>query len=80
MCRLDAAAVRRFAAQGWNVAATLRKPAEGGSIKGRAASRSLRWTLTDQASVDAAVRQALARFGANRGASNATISPSSCCC
>ena len=60
---IGAAAVQHFAAQGWNVAATLRNPAsahfEGGA--GKVATFAL--DVTDQKSVDAAVAQAAERFG-----------------
>jgi len=61
---IGAAAVRQFAAQGWNVAATLRKPAEARFDQGAGRVEAFALDVTDQASVDAAVGQALARFGA----------------
>ncbi len=56
--------MRQFAAQGWNVAATLRKPAEARFDQGAGRVEAFALDVTDQASVDAAVGQALARFGA----------------
>ena len=60
---IGAAAVRHFAAQGWNVAATLRNPAavHFEDSAGKVADFSL--DVTDQHSVDAAVAQAVERFG-----------------
>jgi NAD(P)-dependent dehydrogenase (short-subunit alcohol dehydrogenase family) len=53
-----------FAAKGWNVAATMRTPetSDLGNASGRIAL--FRLDVTDQESVDAAVRDTLARFGA----------------
>ena len=61
---IGAAAVRHFTAHGWNVAATLRKPAQAQFDRGAGCVEAFALDVTDQASVDAAVRQALARFGA----------------
>ena len=60
---IDAATVRHFAAQGWNVAATLRNPAAAQfeDSAGKVASFAL--DVTDPHSVDAAVAQAVERFG-----------------
>ncbi len=60
---IGAAAVRHFAAQGWNVAATLRHPAQARFEQGAGCVQAFALDVTDQASVDAAVAQALARFG-----------------
>ena len=61
---IGAAAVRHFAAQGWNVAATLRQPAAASFEQGTGQVAAFALDVTDPASVDAAVQQALARFGA----------------
>ena len=61
---IGAAAVRHFAAQGWNVAATLRQPAAASFEQGTGQVAAFALDVTDPASVEAAVRQALARFGA----------------
>jgi len=60
---IGAATVRHFAAQGWNVAATLRDPAAAHfeDSAGKVASFAL--DVTDPQSVDAAVAQAVERFG-----------------
>lgn len=60
---IGAATVRHFAAQGWNVAATLRDPAAAHfeDSAGKVASFGL--DVTDPQSVDAAVAQAVERFG-----------------
>jgi len=60
---IGAAAVRCFAEQGWNVAATLRNPssAEFGQGTGRVEKFAL--DVTDQRSVDQAVAATLDRFG-----------------
>ncbi|HMN57815.1 MAG TPA: SDR family oxidoreductase [Ottowia sp.] len=61
---IGAAAVRHFAAQGWNVAATLRQPGTARFEQGAGCVQAFALDVTDPDSVDAAVRQALARFGA----------------
>ena len=61
---IGAAAVRHFAAQGWNVAATLRKPGAASFEPGTGRVESFALDVTDDASVGNAVQQALARFGA----------------
>lgn len=61
---IGAAAVRQFAAQGWNVAATLRQPAQAHFDPGAGCVQAFALDVTDLASVDAAVQQAQARFGA----------------
>ena len=60
---IGAAAVQRFAQQGWNVAATLRKPAATQFDSGSGRVETFALDVTDQLSVDTAVRQALERFG-----------------
>ena len=60
---IGAAAVRHFAGQGWNVAATLRNPAAAHFEDGAGSVATLALDVTDQQSVDAAVRQAIERFG-----------------
>ena len=57
---IGAAAARHFAAQGWSVAATMRTPA------GALASPTIReyaLDVTDRATIEAAVKAALADFG-----------------
>ncbi|HOV19763.1 SDR family oxidoreductase [Ottowia sp.] len=61
---IGAAAVRHFAAQGWNVAATLRQPGTAHFEPGAGCVEAFALDVTNPDSVDAAVRQALARFGA----------------
>ena len=61
---IGAACARAFAAQGWNVAATLRQPAAASFEQGTGQVAAFALDVTDPASVDAAVQQALARFGA----------------
>jgi NAD(P)-dependent dehydrogenase (short-subunit alcohol dehydrogenase family) len=58
---IGAAAARVFAAQGWNVAATMRKP--GDAFKDEAAIRPFALDVTDRASIEAAVQGALGAFG-----------------
>ena len=60
---IGAAAVRHFAAQGWNVAATLRNPASAHFEDGAGKVATFALDVTDQKSVDAAVAQAAERFG-----------------
>lgn len=60
---IGAAAVRAFAAQGWNVAATLRDPAKAQFEQGAGRVQALALDVTDAASVQAAVAQAQERFG-----------------
>ena len=61
---IGAAAVRHFAAQGWNVAATLRQPAAASFEQGKGCVETFALDVTNPASVATAVQQALARFGA----------------
>lgn len=60
---IGAAAVQHFAAQGWNVAATLRNPASAHFEDGAGKVATFALDVTDQKSVDAAVAQAAERFG-----------------
>lgn len=60
---IGAAAVLHFAAQGWNVAATLRNPAKAHFEHGAGHVEALALDVTDPHSVEAAVQQAQARFG-----------------
>ena len=60
---IGAAAVRLFAQHGWNVAATLRKPAAAQFEPGAGCVETFALDVTEQRSVDVAVGQALERFG-----------------
>ncbi|HEU0198364.1 MAG TPA: SDR family oxidoreductase [Nevskiaceae bacterium] len=60
---IGAAAVRRFAEQGWNVAATLRNPAKVRFEPAAGCVESFALDVTDPRSVDQAVAAALKRFG-----------------
>ena len=60
---IGAAAVRRFAEAGWNVAATLRKPSSASFEQGTGCVEAFALDVTDPSSVDAAVGHALERFG-----------------
>lgn len=60
---IGAAAVQHFAAQGWNVAATLRNPASAHFEDGAGKVATFALDVTDQKSVDAAAAQAAERFG-----------------
>lgn len=60
---IGAAAVRRFAERGWNVAATLRNPAKVRFEQAAGCVETFALDVTDQRSVDAAVAAALERFG-----------------
>lgn len=60
---IGAAAVHHFAAQGWNVAATLRHPAKAQFDQGQGCVEQFALDVTDPASVELAVRQATERFG-----------------
>ena len=61
---IGAATVRRFAKAGWNVAATLRNPSSVSFEDAGGTVATFALDVTDQASVDAAVAAASARFGA----------------
>ncbi|ODS90507.1 MAG: hypothetical protein ABS45_15710 [Comamonas sp. SCN 65-56] len=60
---IGAAAVQCFADRGWNVAATLRTPAQARFDRGSGCVEAFALDVTDQASVNAAVGQAIKRFG-----------------
>lgn len=60
---IGAAEVRHFAAQGWNVAATLRSPASAHFEHSAGKVATFALDVIDQKSVDAAVAQAVERFG-----------------
>ncbi|MBU6503788.1 MAG: SDR family oxidoreductase [Burkholderiaceae bacterium] len=60
---IGAATVRHFAEQGWNVAATLRKPEAVQFEQGSGRVEKFALDVTDQQSVDAAVARTLERFG-----------------
>lgn len=60
---IGAATVRHFAEQGWNVAATLRKPEAVQFEQGSGRVEKFALDVTDQRSVDAAVARTLERFG-----------------
>ncbi|WP_437314836.1 SDR family oxidoreductase [Sorangium sp. So ce385] len=53
-----------FAAEGWNVAATMRKPERETELRASDQVSVLRLDVQDRASIDAAVAATLARFGA----------------
>ena len=58
------AAARHFAAQGWNVAATMRNPSAAAHLKDIANIKLIALDVTDKASIDKAVAETLAAFGA----------------
>lgn len=60
---IGAAAVRRFAERGWNVAATLRNPEAARFEQGAGRVETFALDVTDPRSVDQAVSQAQERFG-----------------
>ena len=60
---IGAATVRRFADQGWNVAATLRNPSAARFEPGAGRVEAIALDVTDQHSVDAAVARTLEHFG-----------------
>jgi NAD(P)-dependent dehydrogenase (short-subunit alcohol dehydrogenase family) len=60
---IGAAAVRRFAEQGWNVAATMRNPSAVRFENAAGRVETFALDVTDPASVDAAVGAARERFG-----------------
>lgn len=60
---IGAATVRRFADQGWNVAATLRNPSAARFEPGTGRVEAFALDVTDQHSVDAAVARTLEHFG-----------------
>src|SRR5580698_10024799 len=58
------AAARHFAAQGWNVAATMRNPSAAAHLKDVANIKLIALDVTDKASIAKAVAETLAAFGA----------------
>ena len=60
---IGAATVRRFAEQGWNVAATLRNPSAARFEQGSGCVEAFALDVTEQRSVDEAVGRTLERFG-----------------
>jgi NADP-dependent 3-hydroxy acid dehydrogenase YdfG len=58
------ATAKHFQAQGWNVIATMRSPDKETDLKGLDNMLVTALDVTDQASIDAAVAEGLARFGA----------------
>ncbi|MGE0385960.1 MAG: SDR family oxidoreductase [Gammaproteobacteria bacterium] len=58
------AAALAFAAAGWNVAATMRVPERAAPLAGGSQLAVLPLDVTDRASIDAAVQDTIARFGA----------------
>ena len=61
---IGAAAARVFSERGWNVAATMRNPAQGDALARLPGVEVFALDVTDRASVSAAVRQAQDAFGA----------------
>lgn len=59
---IGAATAELFASEGWNVAATMRRPS-GSTIEGASRVAVLRLDVTDAASIETAVAETLARFG-----------------
>lgn len=57
------ATVERFAADGWNVVATMRDPAKAEGLNGRDNVLVARLDVQDRSSIDAAVKETVARFG-----------------
>lgn len=60
---IGAAAVQAFAAAGWNVAATLRRPESTPFDSDRGTIEAFALDVTDRSSIDAAIGQVMARFG-----------------
>lgn len=60
---IGAATARVFSARGWNVAATLRRPADGAALAGLPGVRLFELDVTDKASVTSAVDAAVQAFG-----------------
>ena len=56
-------AAQTFRANGWNVVATMRRPEAGADLAALDNVAVLRLDVTDQATVDAAIRETLDRFG-----------------
>ncbi len=61
---IGAAAARHFSGQGWKVAATMRKPADGAALAALPGVRVLALDVTDDRSVRDTVAQVLKEFGA----------------
>ena len=57
------ATVEHFAAQGWNVVATMRKPEDGAALAALPDVLVTRLDVQDQPSIDAAIAAGIARFG-----------------
>lgn len=57
------ASARHFAAQGWNVVATMRRPEQGKALAELDNVLVTRLDVEDSASIDAAVAEGIARFG-----------------
>ncbi|HVL01198.1 MAG TPA: SDR family NAD(P)-dependent oxidoreductase, partial [Dongiaceae bacterium] len=57
------AAAKLFQRNGWNVVATLRNPAQETELKKLDDTLVLALDVSDQASIDAAVKKALEKFG-----------------
>jgi NAD(P)-dependent dehydrogenase (short-subunit alcohol dehydrogenase family) len=60
---LGEATARLFAARGWNVAATMRNPEHGAALAALDNVLVARLDVQDQASIEAAVAEAIGRFG-----------------
>ena len=60
---LGRAVARRFAAEGWNVAATMRRPGEERELDQLPNVACLALDVTDEGSIKAALEGAIARFG-----------------
>jgi NAD(P)-dependent dehydrogenase (short-subunit alcohol dehydrogenase family) len=61
---IGAAAAKHFAAQGWNVAATMRNPEKDTALKGVANIKLFALDVTNKASIASTVADALGAFGA----------------
>ena len=60
---IGAASARHFQAQGWNVIATMRDPAQGDALDALDNVLVTRLDVTDTQSIETAVASAIARFG-----------------
>ena len=60
---IGAAAVKVFSDHGWNVAATMRNPAQGEALRAFPGVKVLALDVTDKASITTAVQQTLREFG-----------------
>ncbi|MCX5496743.1 SDR family oxidoreductase [Kaistia dalseonensis] len=60
---IGAATARLFAAQGWNVVATMRNPEDGNDLAALGTVLVTRLDVSEPASIDAAIAAGLARFG-----------------